>query len=230
MHPNKPRILVIMPAYNEARVIYQTITELTDAGYEVVVVDDASTDETGNEVKRTTAKYLLHSINLGQGAALMTGMVYAREKNYDYVIHFDADGQHRVEDIPVMLAPVLENKTDIVLGSRFISLEGQGEIPRKRKILLKAAIWVNYLFTGILLTDAHNGFRVLNHKAFTSIQLRENGMTHATEILTEIRRHHLRYCEVPVEIRYSEYARNKGQSAWNSLNILSDLIVRKIFS
>ena len=219
-----------MPAYNEAKVIYETILRLNEIGYEVLVVDDASTDQTSLEVQRTTAYYLRHSINLGQGAALMTGMFFARENEYDIVIHFDADGQHRVEDIPAILEPIITGKADVVLGSRFLSDAGQNNIPRRRRLLLKAAIWVNYLFTGLRLSDAHNGFRALNRKAFSHIQLHENGMAHATEILSEIRHHHLTYCEVPVEIHYSDYAKNKGQSAWNSLNILSDLIIRKIFS
>ena len=227
MSQTNPNILVIVPAYNEREVIRKTLSELLAAGYKVLLIDDASTDAMAESVKDLSIHYIRHSVNLGQGAALMTGMTFAPKHDFDVVIHFDGDGQHRVEDIPTMLKPVLSQEADIVLGSRFLGEKKQAEIPWRRKTLLKIAIWVNALFTGLWLSDAHNGFRVLNRKAFSAIKLRENRMAHATEILSEIRRHHLKYMEVPVTIRYSDYARNKGQSGWNAFNILSDLILSR---
>lgn len=223
------RVLVIVPAFNEAEIIRQTVMGLLDAGYEVVVVDDCSTDGTGGKIKDLRICYIRHAVNLGQGAALMTGMTFARKCGADYVVHFDADGQHRVEDIPPMLEPLLKDESDITLGSRFLQAATRTSVPLFRRILLKAAVLINAIFTGLWLTDAHNGLRAMNRRALETIRLRENGMAHATEILSEIRRHHLRYREVSMQVKYTEYSRRKGQTALDALGILTDLIIRKIF-
>lgn len=223
------RILVIVPAYNEVRVIRKTLSELLDHGYEVLLVDDASDDGTYDCVRDLEFHYLRHEINLGQGAALMTGMKFAREKGYDIVVHFDADGQHRVEDISVILAPLLAGLTDVTLGSRFLVSKHGRKIPLGRRLLLKCAVWVNGLFTGIWLSDAHNGLRGLNRKALDAIRLREEKMAHATEILSQIRVNGLQYLEIPIEVRYSEYSRQKGQSFPDAFSIFTDLVIRKLF-
>ena len=205
-------IHVIVPAYNEGSVIRATVMELLEGGYQVIVVDDGSRDDTQAQLQNLDIHYLRHRINLGQGAALQTGMDYAKQLGAELVVHFDADGQHRVEDLPALLAPILAKEADIVLGSRF--LVDTSETPPFRRFLLKLGILVNGLFTGLWLSDAHNGLRAMNAKALASIRLQENGMAHATEILSEIRRHDLHYQEIPVQIRYSSYSRAKGQSGW----------------
>ncbi|RMG57120.1 MAG: glycosyltransferase family 2 protein, partial [Bacteroidetes bacterium] len=119
-------------------------------------------------------------------------------------------------------------EADLVLGSRFLDAMARQQVPRRRRWLLRLAVWVNWLFTGLRLTDAHNGLRALGPKALACLELRENRMAHATELLVEMRRHGLRYLEVPVTIDYPAYARRKGQTAWSAVGILSDLIWQKI--
>ncbi|MEL7339251.1 MAG: glycosyltransferase family 2 protein [Bacteroidota bacterium] len=227
IHP--ARICIIIPAYNEGRILPALLHKLLQSGYQIVVVDDGSTDDTEQLLASFPIYYLRHRVNLGQGAALETGMRFAQRLDADIFVHFDADGQHDVAEIERLAKPVSEEKADIVLGSRFLDAETKSAVPISKRVLLKGAIWINGLFTGLWLSDAHNGFRAMNRKALEQIRLREAGMAHATEILSEIKRHGLRYQEVPVHIRYSEYAREKGQSIWNSISILTDLIVRKIF-
>ncbi|GAB4417803.1 MAG: glycosyltransferase family 2 protein [Bacteroidia bacterium] len=224
-----PQTYVVVPAYNEAPALPATVGGLLQAGYQVVVVDDASTDDTPQVLDRQALHYLRHRVNLGQGAALQTGMDYARSLGAQWVIHFDADGQHRVEDLPALLAPLLGGQADVALGSRFLRGD-TGTMPRGRRRLLRAAIWINGLFTGLWLSDAHCGLRALNRQALDRIRLRSNRMAHATEILTQIRRTGLRYTEVPVEVRYTDYARQKGQSFRHAFGILGDLILRNLFS
>ncbi len=222
-------VWVLIPACNEAAALPDVISELKNAGYRTLVVDDGSRDETATVARTFADRVLSHPINLGQGAALQTGMAWLVKQQVPFVVHFDADGQHRVADIPAMLAPLLADEADITLGSRFMSGGAAIDISKGRKQLLRLARITNGLLTGLWLTDAHNGLRALNLKALSSIRLRHNGMAHASEILLEIRKHELRYREVPVHISYSGYSRLKGQSGWNALQILSDLIFGRIF-
>ena len=219
---------IIIPCYNEAvAVLRQTLNELLELRHELILVDDGSQVPLRELLDDMPLHILRHPVNLGQGAALQTGMDYAKTLNAERVLHFDADGQHRPEDIARFIDS-LEEGYDIVLGSRFLRLEDSGALPARKKILLQAARLVNLVFTGLWLTDAHNGFRALNRRALQAINLQENRMAHATEILGQIRRARLKVKEIPTLINYSEYSLRKGQKISNSLNILLDLILRKL--
>lgn len=208
--------------------MHTTVTPLLEKGYTVVVIDDCSTDNTFDELKNSGVHYLKHEVNLGQGAALQTGIEYALENGAEYAVTFDADGQHDYTEIPALLQPVIEGKADITMGSRFLRKEDIEQVPPMRKLVLKGAIIVNGLLTGLWLTDAHNGFRAMNRKAMQCIYLRENRMAHASEILSQVKLHKLRFQEVPVKITYTDYSKVKGQSSMNSVNILIDLLLKKI--
>lgn len=221
-------IFVVIPCYNEAGIIRETIAAVVEKGYSIIVVDDHSTDKTKEQLREIPVIYIRHRVNLGQGAALQTGISVALKKGAEWLATFDADGQHDVNDIDGMLQKLKESQLDIVLGSRFLPGAG-GNISAGRKLLLKAACYLNYLFTGILLTDAHNGLRVMNRHAAERIRLKENRMAHATEILKEIKKHGLKFGEFPVHIHYTGYSKKKGQSLLNSIRIFFDLVLNKIF-
>ncbi len=224
---SKSEIYIIIPVYNEAAIIAQTLHQLLQTEYNIVVVDDGSSDGSGQVIKEFPVHYICHPVNIGQGAALQTGMDFAKMKNALAVVHFDADGQHRVDDIAQVLSPVLNDECDVVFGSRFLQ-KNDASIPFSKKIFLQLARYVNWLFAGILLTDAHNGLRALNKKALNTIYFSENKMAHASEILWLIKDNHLTYKEVPVTIEYTAYSRRKGQSLWNAINIIFDLLFKKI--
>lgn len=221
------KAFVVIPAYNEQEVITGTLQGLLPHGYPIVVVDDGSETDLQEWLSDWPVTVLRHPVNLGQGAALQTGIEYAVSAGARYVVCFDADGQHRPEDIQTLLQPLLNDEADIVLGSRFLGKEQ--EVPAGRRRLLKAARYVNFFFTGLLLTDAHNGLRAMTQQAASSITLRQTGMAHATEIISEIRKKRLRYKEVPVMIRYTEYSRGKGQTLWSGFRIFFDILLNKIF-
>jgi len=225
---DRKTIFVIIPCYNEAGIIQETIAAVNEKGYSIIVVDDHSTDNTKELLKEIPVIYIRHRLNMGQGAALKTGRSVALKKGAEWLVTFDADGQHDVNDIEGMIHKLKKDQLDIVLGSRFLPGAG-GNISTGRKLVLKAACYLNYLFAGILLTDAHNGLRVMNRHAAERIRLKENRMAHATEILKEIKKYRLKISEFPVHIHYSGYSKKKGQSLLNSIRIFFDLVLNKIF-
>lgn len=224
----KSQIFVVVPAYNEGRVIRSTLQPLIDAGYSVVVADDGSTDETWRQLGALSVHRLRHPFNLGQGAALQTAVSYALQAGARYIVHFDADGQHSLADIPGLLAPVIAGKAEIALGSRFLRKEDWQAVPFTRRVLLKGAVFVNWLLTGLWLTDAHNGARAMSRRAAQRIVLRENGFAHATEILQQIRALDLDFVECPTRIRYTEYSMLKGQRFWHAFDVFVDLLIKRV--
>lgn len=222
-----PKTFVIVPAYNETEVIATTIKPLLEKGFEVVVVNDGSPTNILAYVKDLCVHYLVHAINLGQGAALQTGMEYAKSFDPAYLVHFDADGQHNAEDISRFIQTLETENVDIVLGSRFLTEDTKKLVPWRRRMLLQTARIINWVFTGLLLTDAHNGFRVFRGSAIDRLRLMENRMAHATEILRLIKKNKLRYKEASTKIQYTEYSTAKGQRASASLNILIDIFYHR---
>jgi polyprenyl-phospho-N-acetylgalactosaminyl synthase len=227
-HINPREVFVVIPAYNENAIIQSVIKELLPFQYNIVVVDDGSVKSLFALLNKMPVYFIRHRVNLGQGAALQTGIDFALSKQANYIVTFDADGQHQASDIDKLLQVLINDKADIISGSRF--LEGSSHnMPAKRKALLQIARYVNFIFTGLLLTDAHNGLRVMTREAANKIQIRENGMAHATEILHEIKKKRLRHKEVPVNIHYTDYSTKKGQTLVSSFRIFFDLLLNKIF-
>ncbi len=219
-------IFIIIPSFNEEAVLRSTLEPLLGKPYTIVVVDDGSANDQASFIADLPVTVIRHDQNLGQGAALETGMQYAITNGASYIVHFDADGQHSCTDIEHLLIPVYNNNADVVFGSRFLTK--QPSLPFARFVLLHTARYINFLFTGLLLSDAHNGFRAFNRKAAELMRIKENRMAHASEILILVKKHKLRFKEVAVEVRYTEYSKAKGQSGWNSIRILFDLLLHKL--
>lgn len=219
-----PDTWVVIPLYNEATVIASVIAGLLPVFPNIVCIDDGSRDGSGAIAERAGARVVRHPINLGQGAALQTGFEYALERDAAYVVTFDADGQHRVEDAAAMLARARDEDVAIVFGSRF--LDDRTDPGIMKKIVLKTAVAVTNITTRTRLTDAHNGLRVIREDALRRIKLRQDRMAHGTEIVVQLGRTGLPYVEQPVEVVYTDYSKAKGQSLLNSVNILVDLIIR----
>lgn len=191
----------------------------------IVCVDDGSSDDSAAEARAAGAVVVQHPINLGQGAAIRTGLDYAlQDPDADFFVTFDSDGQHRVEDALTMVRMLDAGDLDIVVGSRF--LDDRTTLSPLKKVVLRAGVVFERMSSGVQLTDAHNGLRALNRHAASSIQILQNRMAHASEIVAEIGRNKLRWAEAPVHVLYTDYSRSKGQSVWNSVNILSDLFLK----
>jgi glycosyltransferase involved in cell wall biosynthesis len=221
----EPKVIAVIAAYNEARAIEAVIRDLAPHVTEIVVVDDGSADGTAQAARRAGAVVLRHPINRGQGAALQSGIALALARGAGIVVTFDADGQHRGADVGRLVDPVLRGVADVALGSRFLG--SSSSVPPLRRLLLKGAVLFTRLTTGLSLTDAHNGLRALSRKAAETIRIKQDRMAHASEIVSEIARHELRFVEVPITVLYTDYSRGKGQSALGAFRILLDLLVGK---
>ncbi len=227
-HNDSKEVYVIIPAYNEHKSIGKIVDELSTKGYSVIVVDDASSPSLQPLLQNKKLLYARHKVNLGQGAALQTGINLALKRGAKIIVSFDADGQHEIQDIERLIQHLGKNRLDIVLGSRFMEQQPK-HMSHSRKLVLKLARFVNFIFTGVLLTDAHNGLRVMTAAAAGRIRISENRMSHATEILSLIKKEKLHYSEQPVTVYYTDYSKSKGQSSWNSFRILFDLLLSKFF-
>lgn len=216
---------LVVPLYNEATVVREVVAHARETFPNIVCVDDGSSDGSAAEALAGGAVVVQHPINLGQGAALQTGLDFAvAQPGANYFVTFDSDGQHRTEDAERMVQRLRNEPLDIVIGSRF--LDGRTKPGLVKKVVLRLAVWFERLNTGVKLTDAHNGLRALNRTAATKIRIRQNRMAHASEIVAQIGKRKLRYAEEAVHIIYTDYSRSKGQSLWNSVNILSELFIK----
>lgn len=221
-------IFVIIPCYNEGKVIRSTVLEILDHGYQVVIVDDCSTDNTKVQLKDLPVYYIRHKINMGQGAALQTGIDFAKKKGAQFFVTFDADGQHDSNDIPGMLEMMDMENADIIFGSRFLP-GSKTNVSRSRSFVLNLGRYINYFVSGILLSDSFNGLRLLTKKTAEKIRITENRMSHPIDILLQTKNEKLKYCEYPVSIHYSEYSKKKGLKNIHGIKILAEILLFKLF-
>jgi glycosyltransferase involved in cell wall biosynthesis len=198
---------------------------LAEKQLSVLTVDDGSSMDHLANFSHPNLYTSRHSINLGQGAALQTGFAIARLLNPEYVITMDGDGQHDSVSIPSLVQAITSTKKDILLGKRNLS---NANILTIRKVILRLGVLFNWIYTGIKLSDAHNGYRILSRTAYTKIELKEPAMAHATEILEQIKKHNLSYGEQEVLVLYTDYSRGKGQKNINALSIVKNLIFRRL--
>jgi glycosyltransferase involved in cell wall biosynthesis len=218
-------VWVIIPVYNEGQVITDVVDGVLPTFPNVVCVDDGSRDDSIEKIFHTGAHLVSHPVNLGQGAALQTGLEYALlQPGAEYFVTFDADGQHRAEDAAALVHAVKDGDADVALGSRFLADPEQ--VPWVKQVLLKTVATLSPAARQLKLTDAHNGLRVFNRAAAASLKITMNGMAHASEIVAYLSRSKLSVTEVPVTVLYTDYSKAKGQSLINGVNILFDLSLR----
>ncbi|MEB3063854.1 glycosyltransferase family 2 protein [[Mycobacterium] zoologicum] len=226
-----PDVWIIVPAFGEAAVIGEVIAGIRSEFDNVVCVDDGSADDTAAIARRAGAFVVRHPVNLGQGAAIQTGVEFARRRpGARLFATFDADGQHRVADVVRMVERLDDSDLDIVIGTRFAAPAAAAAVPPLKRLVLRTAVWLNPRIRRLGLTDAHNGLRVFNRRVADSLDLTMTGMSHAGEFIALIAENHWRVAEESIEVLYTDYSKSKGQPLLNGVNILFDGMLRKRMS
>ena len=195
-------IVIGIPAYNEEKNIAKIIVKLQKVADKIIVCDDGSSDLTGEIAGRLGAIVVNHSKNLGYGAGIRSIFQKAKELDADILVTFDADGQHRIEDIQTVLEPLIKNEVDIVIGSRFLDNNDDTNIPKYRKMGIKTITNITNTSSDLHLTDSQSGFRAYNKKVLQEITPSEYGMGVSTEILIKASKKEFKIKEVPIIVLY----------------------------
>jgi len=202
----KSNIFIVIPAFNEEKKIGEVVGEVKSNGFDqIIVVDDGSADDTLNEIKRAGALALRHKINRGKGAAVKTGIEAAKILGAEEVVTMDGDGQHNPADIKSMLRKI-EKGNDVILGSRLMNKKG---MPFVKVLYNHVGNFLTWYLNGLWVTDSQSGFRAYSQKALELIDTRSDRYEYDSEVIREIYRHQLKYVEVPIEVRYTDYSMGK---------------------
>lgn len=220
---------LVVPCYNEGQVIQDVITQARLTFPNIVAVNDGSADNSADAIRASGAHLVNHPVNLGQGAAIQTGVEYARaQPGAQYFVTFDADGQHQVKDVVAMVERLRAEPLDIIVGTRFAG-QDNSQVPWIKRVVLKTVVMFSPRTKRLGLTDAHNGLRAFTRRVAEEMNIRMNGMSHASEIVAMIDQLGWRVGEQPVDILYTDYSMAKGQSLINGVNILADgLMARRL--
>src|SRR5438270_4079936 len=201
------RVVVIIPAFNEERSIGSIVLRLRQAIDIVIVVNDGSRAATAEVARLAGARVVSHPTNSGYGAAIRTGLTAAQEQQASAVVLMDADGQHRVEDVRDVVAPILEDEADVVVGSRFA--DSRTQVPPIRRLAQHGLTWLSNVGSGVKLTDSQSGMRAFSPRAISALLLKSTSMAAASEMQFLASDANLRVREVPIEVRYfGEVKRN----------------------
>lgn len=222
----KEKIFIVMPAFNEEKMVGKVVKKVISKGYKnVIVVDDGSSDKTSEVATKSGARVISHPLNRGLGGALGTGIKGALEFGADIILTFDSDGQHSADDIPRMIKPILLGKCDAVIGTRLKNPKG---MPIIRRIGNWGFNFITFLLFGVWTTDSQSGLRAFSKKAASRIDIKTNRMEVSSEIIKEIGQKRIKFKEVPIKVIYTDYSMAHGQSSLNAFKILAKLIMRRL--
>lgn len=207
METTSKKIYIIVPAYNEVAVINDVIAEIRSAGYQnIIIVDDGSADNTHQQAsKEDGVTAIKHFLNRGKGAAVKTGIEAAKILGAEIVVTMDGDGQHNPADIGQMIQ-LIEDGNDVILGSRLKNPKGMPGYKIMHNKIGNFLVWVIY---GLYVTDSQSGFRAYSKKALHAIETKTDRYEYDSEMIREIYRNKLKYTEIPIEVRYTQYSMSK---------------------
>jgi len=222
------KTVIVVPAFNESAAISKVLTGIPKklkgiSQLSTLVVDDGSGDNTSQKAKKAGVFVVRHVINRGLGAAIKTGLDWAKSQGADIAVTFDSDGQHDPTDIPRLIQPILNKDADLVIGSRF---KKKQSIPADRLILNWFANLTTLVMFGVHSTDSQSGLRAFSKKAMAQIDLKADRMDFSSEILIEAKRHNLKIEEIPIKAIYTDYSRKKGQKNLNAIPVFARILIR----
>jgi glycosyltransferase involved in cell wall biosynthesis len=226
----KIKVCVVLPAYNEDRVISEVIKGIhkefsnTKYDFEIVVIDDGSTDKTSEFATKSGAKTIRHILNVGSGGATATGLSYAQQNGFDVAVTVDADGQHHPEDVLAGVNILTNGNTDLLIGSRLINKEGMSKL----KVLGNRGLtFITYVLFGVNVTDSQSGLRIFSKRALNTLRWKTSGYEFCSEMLWRAKQIGLKIHEFPIKTIYTDYSISKGQNNWNAYNIIKSLLRRR---
>ena len=226
MSDSRNDIYVVVPAYNEEKTVSQIIEGIVKEGYNVVLVNDGSKDNTLNLAIESKSKYpnkifvISHMINRGLGAALKTGMTVARNKGAKYILTFDADGQHEIADIEKVVKPLQDGEADACIGARPFK-----DMPLSKSFANLVMNFLTLVFYGCNVQDSQGGLRAFTADAAAKINVVSSGYGVSSEFIKEISDKNLRLSEVTITTIYTPETQNKGTDAIVGLKILFKMII-----
>lgn len=223
------RVAIIIPAYNEGTVIenvvkgvHQTFSN-TEHTYEVVVINDKSTDDTAKNAKKATV--ISHILNQGAGGATSTGLAYVERHGFDWAITIDGDGQHDPTDALKCLEQAIAGDSDLLIGSRLMDKKGMSRV----KLLgNKGLSIITWLLFGVNVTDSQSGLRIFSRKALDTLEWKSTSYDFCSEMIWRAKQAKLKIDEYPIKAIYTDYSIAKGQNNWNAINIIGTLLYRRI--
>jgi glycosyltransferase involved in cell wall biosynthesis len=225
------KVCIVIPAYNEAPVIGDVIKNAIKAlrssrfDTTVVVINDGSKDNTGAIARKNGAIVIDHILNSGAGGATATGLSYAEQKNFDFAVTMDADGQHHIDDVIKGIKTIKGSSIDLLIGSRLIDNKGMSRV----KILGNRGLsFITYILFGINSTDSQSGLRVFSRHALKELRWKTNGYEFCSEMLWRAKQQGMNIDEYPIQAIYTDYSKSKGQNNWNGINIVKSLLLRRI--
>jgi len=220
----RARVQIIIPVYNEEPAIGGVLREIMKAGHRnIIVVDDGSGDNTATIARRHKVLVLRHLLNRGKGAAVKTGIMAAKSLQADIVVTFDGDGQHDPEDIGLLLIQMRQGY-DVVLGKRDFR---DKHIPFYRVVGNLFGNALTWLLYGLWVSDSQSGLRAYSRKALSAIHTTTDRYEYDSEVIREIKRHNLKYREMPMHVRYTSYSMGKTnkQTVVNSIKMALKMLI-----
>ena len=215
-------VAVVIPAFNESLTIGSVVLEAMEYCNRVYVVNDGSNDNTAELAKLAGATVINMKCNSGKAAALMRGLIQARDDDFDVAVMMDGDGQHKSIDIPILLAHVIDGSSDMVIGSRF--MKEDNSIPGYRKVGQRTLNRFTNVGSKSNLTDTQCGFRALNKKALDNLDFTSAGYSVESDMITHFYERGLRIMEVPVHVEYDVPNGHKQGSTSMGFTLLNNVI------